>query len=213
MNPPNRRHLAVLVHPPILVPLVPLVPLSSLSSSPVLDLELSSRRADQGGDEGEPQRAALRLVSIQETAAEDPVCRGAKGDRKREEPLYDPRPRRRAVHPCNSRFLRTTKVGSRVGPQAVPPKPDEDESAAGEQEADGDPGKEVEEVGGVSYRVSPHFLFPPHLSLRLLFLWSVFNLGKARRRQGELPRAAGGLIGVAADGERDRTVHNIAMIQ
>jgi len=41
-------------------------------------------------------------------------------------------------------------------------------------------------------------------SLLILFLWSVFNLGKARRGQGELlPRAAGGLIGVAADGERE----------
>ena len=41
-------------------------------------------------------------------------------------------------------------------------------------------------------------------SLLILFLWSVFNLGKARRGQGELlPWAAGGLIGVAADGERE----------
>ena len=78
--------------------------------------ELSSRRADQGGVEGEPQRAASQVVSMQETAAEDPVGGGAKGDWKREEPLYDPRPsHRRAAHPCNSRFLRTTKVGAGWG--------------------------------------------------------------------------------------------------
>ena len=57
----------------------------------------------------------------------------------------------------------------------------------------------------LSYHVSPHFLFSPHLSLRLLFLWSVFNLGKARWGQGELPWAAGGPIGVAADGKQERT--------
>jgi len=37
--------------------------------------------------------------------------------------------------------------------------------------------------------------------------------GKARRGQGELPRAVGGLWEVAADGEQERTVYNIVMIQ
>jgi len=34
-----------------------------------------------------------------------------------------------------------------------------------------------------------------------------------RRGQGELPRAVGGLWEVAADGEQERTVYNIVMIQ
>jgi len=36
--------------------------------------------------------------------------------------------------------------------------------------------------------------------------------GKTRQGQGKLPRAAGGLLEVAADGEREKTVYNIAMI-
>jgi len=37
--------------------------------------------------------------------------------------------------------------------------------------------------------------------------------GAARRGQGEMPRAVGGPREVAVDGERERTVYNIAMIQ
>jgi len=37
--------------------------------------------------------------------------------------------------------------------------------------------------------------------------------GKARRGQGELLRAVGGLWEVAADGEQERTVFNVVMIQ
>jgi len=46
----------------------------------------------------------------------------------------------------------------------------------------------------------------------LCFLSFSFS-GKARRGQGELPRAVGGLWEVAADGEQERTVYNIVMIQ
>jgi len=38
-------------------------------------------------------------------------------------------------------------------------------------------------------------------------------MGQARRGQGELPQAVGGLEEVAADGEQERTVYNIVMIQ
>jgi len=38
-------------------------------------------------------------------------------------------------------------------------------------------------------------------------------LGKARQGRGELPRAASGRREVVADGKRDRTVYNIAMIR
>ena len=44
-------------------------------------------------------------------------------------------------------------------------------------------------------------------------LFFSFLLGTARRGQGELPWAAGGLHEVAANGERERTVYGIAMIQ
>ena len=40
-----------------------------------------------------------------------------------------------------------------------------------------------------------------------------FSQGQAGRGQGELMRAAGGLLEVAADGEQERTVHNLVMIQ
>ena len=44
------------------------------------------------------------------------------------------------------------------------------------------------------------------------FFLSFFLSGQARRGQGELPRAAGGLFEVSADGEQERTVYNIVMI-
>jgi len=47
----------------------------------------------------------------------------------------------------------------------------------------------------------------------MLSLVFQFVMGQARRGQGELPRAAGGLFEVTADGEQERTVYNIVMIQ
>jgi len=66
-----------------------------------------------------------------EAATEDPVGGSTKGDRKGKDrftirDLF-------ADERCTSAildFLRTTKVGSRVGPRAVPPKPGEDGEAA-----------------------------------------------------------------------------------
>jgi len=51
-----------------------------------------------------------------------------------------------------------------------------------------------------------------HFSYVACFHFS-FISGTARRGQGELPWAAGGLREAAADGEQERTVYNIAMIQ
>ena len=48
---------------------------------------------------------------------------------------------------------------------------------------------------------------------RYFYFLSVGVRGLAGRGQGQLSRAAGGLLGVAADGGRERTAHNIAMIQ
>ena len=50
------------------------------------------------------------------------------------------------------------------------------------------------------------------LSSVTLSFSSLFG-GQAGRGQGESPRAAGGLLEGAADGERGRTVYNIVMIQ
>jgi len=50
------------------------------------------------------------------------------------------------------------------------------------------------------------FSFFPSSFLSLL-------VGQDGRGQGELPRPAGGLLEVAADGEQDRTVYNIVMTQ
>ena len=62
--------------------------------------------------------------------------------------------------------------------------------------------------------------FPFPLSILSLCVFPVFSLsflsvfsGMARRGQGELPRAVGGLWKVTADGEQERTVYNIVMIQ
>ena len=58
----------------------------------------------------------------------------------------------------------------------------------------------------LSLSLSPFLFF--------LFLSFFFQVsGKARRGQGELPRAVGGLWEVAADDEQERTVYNIVMIQ
>jgi len=51
------------------------------------------------------------------------------------------------------------------------------------------------------------FSLSPFLSFSSLFG------EQAGRGQWESPRAAGGLLEGAADGERERTVYNIAMIQ
>jgi len=53
----------------------------------------------------------------------------------------------------------------------------------------------------------PTWYSTPSFQLRFI------TLGKARRGQGELLWAVGGLWGVVADGELDRTAHNIAMIR
>jgi len=53
-------------------------------------------------------------------------------------------------------------------------------------------------------------------SICLSFSLTVFSFltqGQAGQGQGELLRAAGGLIGVAADGEQEKAVYNIVMIQ
>jgi len=86
----------------------------------------------------------VRVVSVQNTdmeppvqelqamedETEDSVGRGTRSHGEREEPLHDPRPpcRRTCTHSVLD-VLRTTKVGSRVGPQAVLPKPGEDRTA------------------------------------------------------------------------------------
>jgi len=54
------------------------------------------------------------------------------------------------------------------------------------------------------------FFLPSFLS----FILSLSLLvGQAGRGQGESPRAAGGLLEGAADGEQERTVYNIVMFQ
>ena len=58
------------------------------------------------------------------------------------------------------------------------------------------------------------FVYPLFMCVYCLFaLFSFSFSGKARRGQGELPRAVGGLWEVAADGEQERAVYNIVMIQ
>jgi len=123
-------------------------------------------------------------------------------------------------------FLRTTKMGSRVGLRAVPPKPGEDGEVVQE-------GAEEMEAGGrgelsllcqslrepsLLCRSFESFSLSFCLSVCLSFFPSFFLsfsllLGQAGRGQRELPRAAGGLLEVAADGEQERTVYNILMIQ
>jgi len=78
----------------------------------------------QDTDEGIPVQALQEM----EAATEDPAGGGTEGDRKREGSFHDPKPvRGRVVHQCDPGFLRTTKVGSRVGPKAgVTPAPGED---------------------------------------------------------------------------------------
>jgi len=58
-----------------------------------------------------------------------------------------------------------------------------------------------------------HSFLPLSLFFPTVFLSFLRILGQARWGQGESPRAAGGLFEGAADGERERTVHNIVMIQ
>ena len=50
------------------------------------------------------------------------------------------------------------------------------------------------------------------LSLSPYFL-AFYSSSCRAGEQGELPRAAGGLLEVAVDGEKGRTVYNIVMIQ
>ena len=56
-------------------------------------------------------------------------------------------------------------------------------------------------------------LFPSSFLSYCLSLSFLLILGQAGRGQGESPRAAGRLFEGAADGERERTVYNIVMIQ
>jgi len=56
--------------------------------------------------------------------------------------------------------------------------------------------------------------FPPRkLSVVTYSFCISLIVGKAGRGQGELPQAAGRLFEVAADGEQERTAHNIAVVQ
>ena len=58
------------------------------------------------------------------------------------------------------------------------------------------------------------FLLFESLSFCLFLSFFPFSSsGQAGRGQGESPRAAGGLLEGAADGERERTVYNIVNIQ
>jgi len=158
----------------------------------------------QDADKGTPVQE-LRQV---EDATEDNVGGGTEKDRKREEPVHDQgNVRGRAVHGSNSGFL-------------------ENDEGGGEDGATRPGGGE----GGGGYTVSLARFLTVSLSF-LLFPFLVFRfppfpfllsfspsflpliMGQAGRGQGESPRAAGGLFEGAADGERERTVYIIVMIQ
>ena len=98
--------------------------------------------ADQGGEEGEPQRRPQQKTLWAEVRKET-------GRGRNRFTIHD----LLADERCTHAIL--------------------DFCALRRWEQGGDLGKEDEEVGGVSYRVSPHFLFSPHLSLLLLFLRSL----------------------------------------
>ena len=80
----------------------------------------------------------------------------------------------------------------------------------------------MQEAGG---RLGLRYLsrsFPPVYLIRRSFMSLLYlivislhfsSTGQARRGQGELAQAAGGLFEVAADGEPERTVYNIVVIQ
>jgi len=150
----------------------------------------------QDSDEG----TSVQTLQGVEAATEDSVGGSTKGDRKGEgrftiRDLF-------ADEPCTSTildFLRTTKVGSRVGPSAAPPKPDETEEAEGKERGGGGRSESRRRAGGRGLGS----LSGDRDGLPSFFL-SLFLSGQAGRGQGELPRAAGGLFEVAADGEQER---------
>ena len=157
-----------------------------------------------------------------EAATEDNVDGDTEKDRKRKEPVHDQgNVCGRAVHWSSPGLLESDEGGGEDGAAGAATRP-----GGGEE--------------GGRYTVSlvtlfcPIFFrsvlislwlsfFPFPLSLFLLFESLFFCLslflslslssGQAGRGQGESPRAAGGLLEGAADGERERTVYNIVMIQ
>ena len=145
-----------------------------------------------------------------EAATEDNVGGDTEEDRKRKEPVHDQgNVRVRAVHWSSSGFLENDEGGGEDG-------------AAGAATRPGG-GLRRETHGLLSYALLSLFLslclIALSLALFLLFeslsfcLLSFFSAGQAGRGQGESPRAAGGLLEGAADGERERTVYNIVTIQ
>ena len=89
------------------------------------------------------------------------------------------------------------------------------ELARGEGEGDIESGEEWGTIVSlVRFFGSSHFNIS--FLLGAISTVSLFLVGRgeqARRGQGGLPRAAGGLCEIAADGERERTVYSIAMIR
>jgi hypothetical protein len=95
---------------------------------------------------------------------------------------------------------RTTALAQRQGKRCSEQKEDGDPEPGDEEEGENSDREEYDEMGtGVTL---------------IAFVVSYgIQRGQARQRQGELRRAAWGLIEIEADGERDQTIHNIAMIQ
>jgi len=149
-----------------------------------------------------------------EAATEDNVGGDTEKDRKRKEPVHDQgNVRGRAVHWSGPGLLENDEGGGEDGAAR----------AATGTGGGGRGGRQTVAVASlVSFLSSLSSLlchsFRVFLSLSLALFPSFLPfisriVGQARRGQGELPRAAGGLLEVAADGEQERTVYNIVMIQ
>jgi len=157
----------------------------------------------QDTDKGTPVQE-LRQV---EAATEDNVGGDTEKDRKRKEPVRN-----------------QGNVCGRAVHWSGPGLPENDEGG-GEGGAAGAATRTNRGEGGGRYMVSLGPLNCPFLlalflstvtlffSLSLFLSFSSLFEGQAGRGQGESPRAAGGLLEGAADGERERTVYNIVMIQ
>jgi len=168
---------------------------------PEVDEELEHGRVRvvsvQDADEGTPVQE-LRQV---EAATEDNVGRDTEKDRKREEPVRNQGTVcGRAVHWSDLGLLENDEGGGEGGAAGAATR-----TNGGE--------------GGRGYAVSLVTLFCPSLSFRQSFFFSLSSLsfflslffsflgGQAGRGQGESPRAAGGLLEGAADGEQERIVY------